>query len=300
MKILLLGKNGQVGRKLHTQLLSLGDLLALGSKELNLKDHDAIRNCIREYRPNWVVNAAAYTNVEGAEDNIEEAFTINAHAVRIIADEVKALDSWLVHYSTDYVFDGTKATPYIEVDHHKPISVYGTSKAMGDEFIKQSGCNHIVLRVSWVFSEYGSNFIKTILNLAKNRSSLNVIRDQIGGPTSASLMANVTSNIMHHISSEYSASKYSGLYNLTSNNSISWYEFASSILKYAESIGVELQCKDLDIKPITTAEYHTKAKRPLNSMLDTSKIEKTFAIKMPDWKVFMHEVVESLHRERFV
>lgn len=300
MKILLLGKNGQVGRKLSTQLLHLGEVRALCSKDLDFRDSSAVRQCIREYKPNWVVNAAAYTNVEGAEDNIDDAFSINAHAVNVISEEVKALNSWLVHYSTDYVFDGAKTTPYTEKDHRKPISVYGASKAMGDEFIKQSGCNHIILRSSWVFSEYGNNFVKTILHLAQTRPHLNIINDQIGCPTSASLIANVTSNIIHHISSTNFDIKYNGIYNMTSNQPVSWYEFACQILKYAESIGVELQRKDVDIKPITTAEYITKAKRPLNSILDISKIEEKFGMQMPHWQIFMQETVDSLHRERFI
>lgn len=292
-KILLFGKNGQIGSKLFRKLLCLGDVVALGSEDVDLTNHKAIRNAIKLHKPQFIVNSAAYTKVDDAEDNPDSAFAVNAYAVGVMAEEAKRLDAWLIHYSTDYVFDGSKDGPYTENDALAPVGVYARSKAAAEEMVQNSGCKHVIMRVSWVFSDTGQNFVKTILRAAETRDKLRVVGDQVGSPTSASLIADITALVMYRIIST-SDSNLSGVYNAVSSGFVSWHQFACSIIEYAEKLGMPIKCKVTDIESITSAEYPIKAARPLNSRLDTSKIQNVFGIHMPSWEQYMMDVVDRL------
>lgn len=285
MKILLFGKNGQVGRRLHPALLSLGEVIAYGSKEVDFMDANAIIATIAHCRPDIIINAAAYTAVDKAESDRAHAFAINYEAVKVIADEAKKLDAWFVHYSTDYVFDGTKNNAYTEEDKICPIGVYGESKAMADEYIASSCKKYLILRTSWVYDSYGTNFPKTILSLAQKNDSLRIIDDQIGSPTNAYLIANTTTLILHHLLT--TKLNLSGLYNLSSSGSTSWRRFAKEILEEATKKDIALQCAANAIIPIKSSEYITAAKRPMNSRLGISKIENTFGLVMPRWDLYI-------------
>jgi len=291
MKILLFGKNGQVASKLRYTLLPLGDVICISSQDVDFTDHSKLAQCIRHHAPQCVVNASAYTNVDKAEDEPDLAFAINAEAVKILAEEALKLKALLVHYSTDYVFDGTKEDLYTEKDVYSAIGVYGKSKALGEEYIVHSGCDSLILRTSWVYSNTGNNFARTILKFAKERNSLRVVNDQIGAPTSAQLIADVTSLMIY----ETITTEAYGTYNLTARGHTTWYDFAKALLFYAEAIGVELKCKHNDIVAIPTSEYPMKAKRPMNSRLDLSKIEQTFGLKMPHWDCYVSPVVDDLY-----
>lgn len=295
MKILLFGKNGQVGRRLYNVLLPLGELVALGSSDLDLRDFDKLRECIRHHKPDVIVNAAGYTDVDKAESDHDSAFAINAEAVRVIAEEVEEIGAWLVHYSTDYVFDGSKNGAYTEDDKPNPLSVYGRSKLAGDEYISSISKLYIILRTSWVFDSYGKNFPKTIMALAKKNDSLRIIDDQVGSPTHASLIANVTAFVLYKIMSLGTEAKsLRGVYNLSSSEKVSWCGFANALIKAAGEMGCELKCLPENIAPIGTKDYLTPAKRPMNSRLDSSKLVKTFEFTMPRWEVYIHCLIEEL------
>ena len=294
MKILLFGKNGQVGKRLQTSLLPLGELVSYGREEIDFRNHEQIRQCIKQHNPQWIVNAAAYTKVDDAEDESELAFQINATTPKVIAEEAKNIGAWMVHYSTDYVFDGTKTEPYHEDDKVSPINVYGQSKALGDRHIQESGCHYLILRSSWVFSNHGRNFINTILHIAKTQSALNVVSDQFGAPTSATLITDVTSCAMYRIILSRYDAKFSSIYNIASSANVSWYDFAVTILQYAESIGVQLKCAPQNVRQTLTSDCTLGATRPLNSMLDTSKIKAVFGITLPHWNYYMQEAVQCV------
>lgn len=284
MKILLLGKNGQVGWELQRSLEPLGQVIALGRAGADglvgdLRDLDGIRQTLRLIRPDVVVNAAAYTAVDKAESDPEEARRINTLAPECIAAVVAEQGSWMVHYSTDYVFDGGGAKPWQESAVAAPLNVYGHTKLEGEKAIERSGCKHLIFRTSWVYSSRGNNFAKTMIRLAAERELLKVIDDQVGSPTSAALIADVTA---HALRSAISGADVSGLYHLTAAGKVSWYGYAEFVVNILRSCGVELKVKELEA--ISSSCYLTAAKRPLNSLLNCNKLRDTFNIHLPEWQ----------------
>ena len=284
MKILLFGKGGQVGWELQRALAPLGELIALDRQGENglcgdLADLDGLRITIRSLKPDVIVNAAAYTAVDKAENEPELALLINAQAPQVMAEEMRALKGWLVHYSTDYVFDGSGTAPWSETDRPAPLNQYGQSKLQGEQSIVQSGCRHLIFRTSWVYGARGNNFAKTMLRLAAEREQLSVIDDQVGAPTGADLLADVTS---HALKRAMGQPQLSGLYHLAAAGETSWFGYARYVIEQARSMGAVLAVQN--IEPILTTAYPTPAKRPHNSRLDTRKVSQSFTLQLPDWQ----------------
>lgn len=284
MKILLLGKNGQVGWELQRALAPLGELVALdrhpvGSLSGDLSDLDALRATIRQVKPDVIVNAAAYTAVDKAESDIELADRVNGLATQVMAQEAATLGAWLVHYSTDYVFSGEGLTPWRETDAVSPVNHYGASKLAGEQAIVASGCKHLIFRTSWVYAARGNNFAKTMLRLAKDRETLGVIADQIGAPTGAELIADVTAQAIGQV---LLRPELAGLYHLAAAGEVSWHGYASHVIDFAKANGEALAVTA--INPIDTTAYPTPARRPLNSRLDTQKLRDNFSLHLPDWQ----------------
>jgi len=291
MKILLIGKNGQVGQELQRTLLPLGELVALGRDGLDLGDLDAVNRVLASEAPDVIVNASAYTAVDRAETDEAGATAVNASAVRAMAGFAREHGALLVHYSTDYVFDGAKDAPYREDDATAPQSAYGRSKRAGEEAILASGCKALVFRTSWVFSAHGGNFIKTMLRLAGERDSLNVVADQIGAPTSAELIADVTALA---VAAYRRGALADGIYHLTASGATSWHGLASHAIARARERGASFKVDPAQIKPIPTEAYPLPAKRPKNSRLDTSKLCSALELRMPDWKVHVDRLIDQL------
>ncbi|WP_454837901.1 dTDP-4-dehydrorhamnose reductase [Pseudomonas mohnii] len=284
MKILLFGKNGQVGWELQRSLAPLGELIALDRHSVNglcgdLSDLDALRAAIRQVKPDVVVNAAAYNAVDKAESESELADLINAQAVGVMAEEVRSLDAVLIHYSTDYVFSGRGDTPWRESDGASPLNQYGASKLAGEQAIVASGCKHLIFRTSWVYCTRGNNFAKTMLRLAKERETLNVIADQIGVPTGAELIADVTAHAIVKVNQH---PELAGVYHLVAAGEVSWHGYASHVIGFAQNIGEQMRVTG--IHPIDSAAYPTAARRPLNSRMSTQKLQENFNLRLPDWQ----------------
>lgn len=277
MKILLTGKNGQVGWELERTLASLGEVVAVDRQTLDLSNPDSIRAVMREVKPDLIVNPAAYTAVDKAESEPALAMAINGIAPGIMAEEAKRLGAALVHYSTDYVFDGSKDGPYLEQDIPNPLGVYGKTKLAGEEAIRASGVPHLILRTSWVYGMRGRNFLLTVLRLAKERDELKIVADQIGAPTWSRMIAEATAQILARHGTNLSDA--GGLYHLTAGGRTSWHGFTQAILEYARSEEQALP----RLIPITTPEYPLPAPRPLNSILSNDKLLKTFGIALPSW-----------------
>jgi dTDP-4-dehydrorhamnose reductase len=288
--ILLTGSNGQVGWELQRVLAPTTKVIALTREQLDLSQSDAIRQAVRAHKPDIIINPAAYTAVDKAETEPDIAMVINGTAAGVMADEAKKLDALLIHYSTDYVFDGTKASPYIESDIPNPQSVYGKTKLAGEQAIQAVGCKHLILRTSWVYGVHGGNFVKTILRLAKERNELRIVADQYGAPTWARLLAESTA----HIIGKYSEDK-SGVYHLTSSGRTNWHQFAEEIVRLARQYDDALKDKSLTIHPIATHEYPVPAKRPANSSLSTEKFCRTFGLELPRWEDELAECVRQLY-----
>jgi len=286
VKILLLGKGGQVGWELQRSLAPLGEIIALDVDTHglcgDLSDLAGIAATIRTVAPDIIVNAAAHTAVDKAESEPELVRTINAAAPGVLAQEAKKLGALLVHYSTDYVFDGSGDKPWQETDAASPLSIYGATKLEGEQLIRQAGCKHLIFRTSWVYAARGGNFARTMLRLAAERDSLSVIDDQIGAPTGADLLADVTA---HAIRAVQQRPEHCGLYNLVAGGETSWHGYAGFVLDFARSAGVPLKVAPEAIKAVTTGEFKTAAKRPLNSRLDCGKLKKNFGLELPDWKM---------------
>jgi dTDP-4-dehydrorhamnose reductase len=298
LKILLLGKNGQVGWELQRALSPLGELRAYDRSMANLDDPESLRQLIRDYAPHVIVNAAAYTAVDKAESDVDSAKRINTESVNVLAEESKRLDSWLIHYSTDYVFDGRKESPYFETDSTAPLSVYGQTKRDGEIAIKASGCKHLIFRTSWVFASRGGNFAKTMLRLAGERESLNVVADQFGAPTSAELIADITALVIYRIQYDAElAAKVSGIYHLVASGETSWHGYAQFVIAEAIKLGRPLKTAPAEVHPIPASAYLVPAARPQNSRLHTTKIQGLLGIKLPDWQYhvqrLIHELVQS-------
>ena len=290
--ILLLGCQGQLGWQLQRDLAPLGPLLALDRQACDLADLDQVRRVVRENRPSVVVNAAAYTAVDKAEGEPDLAHRINAEAVGLLAEEVKALGALLVHYSTDYVFDGRQPLPYTETMLTSPLNVYGRSKLDGEEAIRAVSGRALIIRTSWVFGARGANFVKTILRLAAERESLRVVDDQIGSPTPAALIATVTGMVLARDRLEHQGVE---TYHLAAANPVSWNAFARAIVVCAQHTpGFALKLTPEAIAPIPSADYPLPAPRPANSRLDCSKLETAFGLTMPDWLPYLERMMQLL------
>lgn len=305
MKILLLGANGQVGWELQRSLSPLGGLKICDRQTADLAYPDALQKILRDFAPDIIVNAAAYTAVDKAESEPDKAHKINAEAVALLASEAKALQAWLIHYSTDYVFDGHKSGAYVETDRPNPQSVYGASKLRGEKAILESGCRHLIFRTSWVYARRGNNFAKTMLRLARERDQLKVVADQSGIPTSAELIADVTSLCLYRLRAENAfdrpevaesifSEQVSGIYHLTPGGSTSWHGFATFLIGEALAHGMTLKATPENIQAISTAEYPTPAKRPPNSRLNAQKLSDTFGVYLPPWQTAAKRLVVEL------
>ena len=294
MKILLFGKGGQVGWELQRSLAPLGELVALDhdSRELcgNFADLAGIAATVRAVSPDVIVNAAAHTAVDKAEAEPQLARTLNALAPGVLADEAQKIGAWLVHYSTDYVFDGSGDTSWRESDATGPLSVYGQTKREGELAVARCA-HHLIFRTSWVFAARGANFAKTMLRLASERETLNVIADQIGAPTGAELLADVTAHALRMVQD---SPQLAGTYHLVAGGETSWHGFACHVLEYARARGREFKVAPGAVKAITTAEYPTPARRPLNSRLDTRRLRETFGLHLPDWRIAVDRMLDEI------
>lgn len=280
MKILLTGIHGQLGYELQRSLQGLGELVALDRQALDLSDLSQVKEVVQTVKPGLIVNPAAYTAVDKAESESELAYTINAHAVEVMAQEAKKLGAAILHYSTDYVYDGSKSKPYVETDATNPLGVYGASKLAGEEAIRAAGVSHLIFRTSWVYGMRGKNFLLTMLRLMAERDELNVVNDQIGAPTWARSIADATAHILAQAVANESADWWqqrSGTYHLTAQGSTSWHGFTAAIM------ALQASEKQVKLNPISSAQYPTPAKRPANSRLDCSKFLHSFC-GLPDWQ----------------
>ena len=285
MKILLLGMNGQVGWELQRSLAPLGELVALdfdspGPLAADFTQPEALAATLRAVAPQIIVNAAAHTAVDKAEAEPELARTINAEAPAVLAREAQALGAWLVHYSTDYVFDGSGTAPWREDSPTGPLSIYGQTKLEGEHAIRASGCNHLILRTSWVYAARGGNFARTMLRLAAERDRLSIIDDQIGAPTGAELLADVTA---HALRSVLVQPGLSGTYHAVASGHTSWHGYASHVIEFARAAGQPVRVKVQDITAVPSSAFPTPAQRPRNSRLDTRKLQQDFGLSLPDW-----------------
>jgi dTDP-4-dehydrorhamnose reductase len=276
VRVLLTGRNGQIGWELAGALAPLGEILALDRAALDLSDAAALRRAVQENQPDVLVNAAAYTAVDRAESEPEIASRINGAAPAVLAEEARRCGALLVHYSTDYVFDGEKRAPYTEEDPPHPANAYGRSKLEGERAIQASGCRHVILRTSWVYSSRGQNFLRTILRLARERNELRVVDDQVGAPTSAIAIARATVAILRHPGAE-------GLFHMSAAGSTSWHGFAAAILEH-ERLATRLVA-------IRSEDYPSAAQRPRNSLLDNARLRKALGLSLPDWRDELREVL---------
>ena len=292
MKILLTGKDGQVGFALHKKLSSLGEVIATNRHELDLGNPDAIKAFVDKIKPDIIINPAAYTQVDKAESEKSLAHQINAIAPQVLAEKASKLNIPIVHFSTDYVFDGLKDEPYTETDQANPQSVYGQSKWEGEEGVRQYN-KHIILRTSRVFSGHGQNFLKTILKLIQEKTSLNIVSDQIGTTTSSDALADMTYQIVKAIFNDPNFEDF-GTYHMTLDDETNWYRYACFITDEAVRLGLKTLMTSKDIKAITTDAYPSLAKRPMNSSLNTTKIKKTFMLELPVWEEEVKRTLKEL------
>jgi len=292
MKILLTGKDGQVGFVLHKKLVSLGEVIATNRDILDLSNSLAIRTVIDQTRPDIIINPAAYTKVDQAENEPELAFQINTVAPQVLAEKASELNIPIIHFSTDYVFDGLKKEPYLETDKVNPQSVYGQTKCKGEDGVRICK-KHIILRTSWVFSSHGQNFLKTILKLIQEKNSINVVSDQIGTPTSSEAIAYVTDHIVKTIFNDPNFKDF-GTYHMTLEGETSWYHYARFITDEAKYLGLQTLMTSKNIKPILSDSYPTLVSRPMNSRLSTTLIKKTFMLKLPHWEEEVKRILKVM------
>ena len=292
MRILLIGCNGQLGSELYFKLRMLGELVAVNREQLDLENPNQIRIFVDRIKPDIIINAAAYTNVDRAEVEHELCYQINVISPQIFAECASQLKIPLIHYSTDYVFDGLKASGYLESDLTNPQSFYGKTKCEGEEKVRLYN-KHIILRTSWVFSKYGENFLKTILEHIQNKDSLNIINDQIGAPTSTSTLSDVTYEMVKLIL-ESKNFKYFGTFHATNSGETSWFDYAKFIASEAIKLGVKVRCPPSRIQPISSSEYSAAARRPLNSKLNCEKLKKTFMLELPNWQDEVKKVLREI------
>ena len=288
MRILLFGKGGQLGWELQRSLAPLGELVALDfdSTEFcgDFTNPAGLAQTVQAVRPDLIVNAAAHTAVDKAESEPELVRTINALAPATLAQQAAALGVWLVHYSTDYVFDGSGERPWREEDATGPLNIYGQTKLEGERAIVDSGAKHLIFRTSWVYAARGGNFAKTMLRLAKERDRLSVINDQVGAPTGAELLADVTAHALRQVTASPDSENLAGLYHLSASGQTSWHGYASFVLETALKLGATLKASPATVDPVPTTSFPTPARRPLNSRLDTSKLQRRFNLVLPPWQ----------------
>lgn len=301
-RILLIGANGQIGCELQRALKPLGEVTVLGHREMDLADPDAILHVMREQRPDVVVNAAAYTAVDRAEKEPDIAMAVNGTAPGILAEEAKRYGTLLVHYSTDYVFDGEKSDPYTEEDAPSPINTYGQTKLAGEQAIQAAGAPYLILRTSWIFGARGSNFMLTILRLARQQPELKIVSDQIGAPTWSRMVADATAQILARIyaTGGWHASRMidtGGIYHLTASGQTSWFGFADAIVREAARLLPSGSARGLyvtQVRPITTEEYPLPAKRPRNSLMSNRKLETAFGLALPSWEWMLSMCLQEM------
>ena len=295
MKILLLGKDGQIGWELQRSLSIFGDVISLGHAEADFENLDNLRRLVRQSQPKVIVNAAAYTAVDKAETEFQKAFLVNAKAVEVLCEETRKLNSWLVHYSTDYVFDGTKNEAYLETDHPNPLNVYGKSKFTGEKAIQDSECRHFIFRSSWIYSLRGGNFPLAILRRAQYLEQFDVVADCLGAPTSASLVSHVTAMVLYRIMIDPKKwQESSGIYHLSADGSTSWYDYAQFIISLALKRGFPIKAVPNRIFPVSIEKLINLASRPKNSRLSTKKLCNHFGLVMPDWRIHVEKFIEEL------
>ena len=297
--ILLLGANGQVGHALQTSLNSLGKVVACTRAQLDFDQTPeqvgrALGALMQQHQPTVVVNASAYTAVDRAQTEPELAQRINALAPGLIAQAAQTAGACVVHYSTDYVFKGDQLTPYVETDATAPQSVYGQSKLAGEQAVASGCARHLIFRTSWVVSAHGGNFLKTMLKLAQERDALSVVSDQVGAPTSAALLASITTQVLQALLAQPGLDPRWGLYHLTASGHTNWHAYACYVIAQARRAGWPIKVQDEAIKPIATKDYPVAAARPLNSRLDTGKLCQAFGLTLPDWRVGVDEVLRAL------
>lgn len=293
-RILITGSNGQVGFELRRALAPLGEVIALTRRDVDLADPASLVAALDRHRPDLIVNPAAYTAVDKAESEPEQARAVNATAPGVMAQWGAARNVPLVHYSTDYVFEGTGVTPYREDAPVNPQSIYGATKCEGEIAVRQAFAQHLILRTSWVVGAHGGNFLKTIMRLARERDQLRIVADQMGAPTSAALIADVTAHLVGRYFTDREHFAF-GTYHLAASGETNWCEYARHVVALAEARSLDLKLRSTDILPIATYEYPLPAKRPMNSRLDCSKLMSTFGISLPDWRNGVDYVFEQLH-----
>ena len=296
LKILLFGKNGQVGWELQRSLAPLAELVALDREDTipfhgDLMDPTGLTQAVRQIRPDVIVNAAAHTAVDRAESEPDLARILNATAPGVLAREAAALGAWLVHYSTDYVFNGEGSAPWTEDDPTGPLSVYGQTKLEGEQLIRASRCRHLILRTSWVYASRGHNFARTMLRLAAERNSLAVIDDQHGAPTGADLLADVTA---HTLSAAVCRPELAGTYHVAASGETTWHGYASYIIEIARAAGQPIRVQPDTIRPVPSSAFATAAKRPANSRLATVKLQRAFDLVLPHWQTGVKRMLAEL------
>lgn len=295
-RILILGAAGQLGVELQRSFAASGRITAADRSSGDLANPGQVRTLIRAVQPDIILNAAAYTAVDRAESEPQLAHTINAEGPRVLAEEALKLNALLVHYSTDYVFDGSKSGPWIETDTTNPLSVYGASKLAGEQAIQSAGCHHLIFRTSWVYAPHGKNFLLTMLRLGRERDRLSVVNDQVGAPTTSVELARATHAILTGIlANRYGAAQdWTGIYHMTCAGSTSWFGFAQAIFARAAAI---FGSKAPELKPIPTTDYPTPAARPRNSVLSNEKLHARFGIQLASWESALDEVIGRLRGE---
>ena len=295
MKIFLTGKNGQLGAKLEDDLKKSHEVIAMDQDALDLMDVKLIDDTIYKVNPDLIINAAAYTNVDKAEKDKDLAYKVNVVAPKTLSDLAKLLDIPIIHISTDYIFDGSKKDAYEEDDKANPLSVYGKTKWQGEEFVRQAS-KHFILRTSWVFSPQGHNFLKTIFKLAQEKTSLSVVDDQWGSPTSVKILSEAIQSIIQHLVPQNNLDVY-GTYHVTSDGETNWYLYARKILDIFEHFKVELKLKKNNLHPIPSSQYPQDAMRPKNSRMNTSKFKNTFMVKFPHWEKELENAIYQIIRD---
>ena len=296
MKLLLLGCNGQVGWELQRSLLPLGEVIACDfdsspDRRADFTNASAVVELVVRVRPDVIVNAAAHTAVDKAESEPELARVINATTIGAVAEQAKKHGAMLIHYSTDYVFDGSGVSPRDELALTGPLSVYGVTKLDGEDLIRASGCRHVILRTSWVYAARGHNFIKTMLRLAGEREALSVIDDQIGSPTGADLLADVTAHVIRSLSE---SRRDGGTFHCVAKGEVSWFGFARFVIEWARANGQNIKVAPEGLRPILTAQYPTPAARPLNSRLSTDKLARVFSLNLPHWQTGVERMLREI------
>jgi dTDP-4-dehydrorhamnose reductase len=296
MKILLLGKNGQVGWELQRALAPLGEVVALdfdspGQLKADFSDPESLAATVRAVAPQIIVNSAAHTAVDKCESEPERAHALNAASPAVLAREAKSLGAWLLHYSTDYVFNGSGNTAWSEDSQTDPLNVYGATKLEGENAIRTSGCQHLILRTSWVYAARGGNFAKTMLKLAQEREKLTVINDQIGAPTGADLLADISAHMLRIASAQ---PEIAGIYHTVASGHTSWHEYASLVIEFARNKGLAIRVPSSGIEPVPSSAFVTPAERPKNSRMTTTKFSNTFNLTLPPWQQGVERMLNEI------